>query len=91
MLWPIAFEFIEAYFRNDPDVLIKNPDPFQIYHYWFKSYSRDEPIFDYERISRPKSHSVRLRKVAFQRFVYLPYVPILVLCGASFVILFIWR
>jgi hypothetical protein len=82
---------IEAYFRNDPDILIKKPDPFQIYHWWFRSYSKDEPIYDYEREGnlRPKRHSERLRRTALHRFVYLPYSPILVLCAASFIILII--
>jgi hypothetical protein len=80
---------IEAYFRNDPEILIKNPDPFQIYHWWFKSYRWDEPIYEYEKTEkrRPKRHSLRLREAAFQRFVYLPYLPILALCAASLVIL----
>jgi len=85
---------IEAYFRNDPDVLFKNPDPFQTYHWWFKSYKKDEPIYGYEKTApgnqkRPRSHRSRLIQAAFQRFVYLPYLPIVVLCFASFLILWI--
>jgi len=83
---------IEAYFRNDPDILFKNPAPFQIYHWWFKSYGTDEPIYGYEgaignKARRPQRHSVRLRKAALQRFVYLPYLPILALCALSFIFL----
>lgn len=32
---------IEAYFRNDLDILTKNPPPFQIYHSWFQSYVKE--------------------------------------------------
>ncbi len=83
---------IEAYFRNDSDIFEKNPDPFQIYHYWFKSYSKDQPIYPYEKTRRhaprPRRHAERLREAAFQRFVYLPYVPLLVLCIGSFFLLY---
>lgn len=84
---------IEAYFRNDPDILFKDPAPFQTYHWWFRSYSQDQPIYAYERTggfwSRPKPLSVRLLKAAFQTFVCLPYLPILVLCVLSFAILMV--
>ena len=52
---------IEAYFRDDPDILVREPVPFQIYSFWFRSYHRDEPIYEYERnhkrefISLPKT------------------------------------
>jgi len=78
---------IEAYFRNDPDVLVKGPEPFQIYHWGFRSYARDEPIFDYEAAARPRSRKIRSMKIAFAAFVCLPYIPILLLCIASFLIL----
>jgi hypothetical protein len=78
---------IEAYFRGDPHILVKDPIPFQIYHWWYLSYSKDEPIYDYERTRRPKSLSVRLREAALHRYVCLPYLPILVLCVASFIFL----
>lgn len=80
---------IEAHFRGDPDILIKNPAPFQIYSWWFKGYS-DEPIYEYERtgsMKRPQPWSTRLRAAASQRFVYLPYLPIIILCIISFVLL----
>lgn len=72
---------IEAHFRSDPDILVKDPVPFQIYNSWYRSYSRDEPIYEYERRWRPKSRSKRLRQVAFQRFVCLPYL-VFILLGA---------
>jgi hypothetical protein len=80
---------IEAYFRSDADILIKKPHPFQIYNWWYKSYSRDEPIYEYEKNSgkRPQSHFARLIAAASQKFVCIPYLPILVLCGMTFVIL----
>ncbi len=81
---------IEAYFRNEPDVLIKEPMPFQIYNWWYRSYRYDEPIYEYERQQglRPKSFTERRREVAFQRFVCLPYLPILVLCAVTAVVLY---
>jgi hypothetical protein len=82
-------QIIEAYFRGDSDVLIKNPHPFQIYHWWYESYSNDAPIFGHEksRDTRPRKLSTRLRQAALHRFVYLPYLPILVLSAASFAFL----
>ena len=71
---------IEAYFRNDPEILVKEPFPFQIYHWWFLSYVIDEPIFEYEKKSRPQSHYTRLWKAMKQRFVLIPYVPIILIC-----------
>jgi hypothetical protein len=76
---------IEAYFRNDDDILSKNPAPLQIYHSWFESYSADRPIYEYEKKFRPQPHSTRFRRVAFQRFVYLPYLPILIFCALALV------
>jgi hypothetical protein len=78
---------IEAHFRNESDILIKNPEPLQIYHWWFLSFNEDKPIYKYEEGKRPRSRSARLREVAFQRFVCLPYLPILILCAASLVAL----
>jgi len=80
---------IEAHFRKDQDVLFKDPEPFQIYHWWFRSYAYDQPIFEYERKERPRSRSLRLRRAAFQRFVMLPYVPLLVFCVIIFAFLLI--
>jgi hypothetical protein len=78
---------IEAYFRNDPDIMFKDPEPFQIYNWWFKSYSKDLPIYPYEKEFRPKARSVRLRQAAMQKFVCLPYIPILILCVVTVAIL----
>jgi hypothetical protein len=38
---------LEAHFRGDDEILAKDPDPFQIYHWRFKSYALDEPIYEY--------------------------------------------
>lgn len=71
---------IEAHFRRDPHVLFKDPKPLQIYHWWFKSYSKDEPIYGYETAYRPAKKWQRFRSAAFQDFVHLPYSLIIVLC-----------
>ena len=76
---------IEAYFRNDPNKPEGSPDPFQIYHSWYRSYARDEPIYDYERGYRPRSLRVRLRQAARQPFVNVLYVSIIILSLISFV------
>jgi len=84
---------IEAYFRDDKDILVKNPAPFQIYNWWFRAYANDEPIFEYEKrthddwISRPTNHAVRLKRAALQRFVYLPYAAIIGLSVLTFIVL----
>lgn len=85
---------IEAYFRGDPDVLVKDPDPFQIYNWWFRSCARDEPIYAYEKTlpyprRRPRTRLVRLKQAMFQLFVCLPYFPIIVICALSTFLL--WR
>lgn len=69
---------IEAYFRGDNDVLVKDPVPFQIYYFWFRSYSGDEPIYGYER-NRPRSRTRRLLEAGLQQFVHLPYSVIIFL------------
>lgn len=82
---------LEANFRGDEDVLIKNPDPFQVYNSWFRSYAYDEPVYEYEKTSRPgqparpRSSSMRLYQSARQRFVHLPYSIIILLSLASIV------
>jgi hypothetical protein len=75
---------IEAYFRDDPDILIKNPAPFQIYHWWFRSYANDEPIYEYEKQSRPKRYWIRLWVAMKQQFVFVPYAPIILVCIIMF-------
>ncbi|GEM_PF-1188857 len=71
---------IEAHFRQDQDVFIKEPKPLQIYHWWFKSYSQDEPIYSYENIYRPARKWDRFKNSALQDFVHLPYSLIIGLC-----------
>ncbi|WP_347114828.1 hypothetical protein AAHB66_00390 [Leclercia sp. S52] len=71
---------IEAHFRQESDVLIKEPKPLQIYHWWYKSYLNNEPIYEYENASRPLSKWRRLKNAAFQDFVHLPYSLIIGLC-----------
>ena len=79
---------LEAHFRGDKEILIKNPKPFQIYHWWFRSYSDDEPIYEYERrYGRPRTRRQRLISTAFQRFVVIPYLPIIVLALISTVLI----
>jgi|SRR5215213_34 len=73
---------IEAYFRDEPDILIKNPAPFQIYHWWFRSFAYDEPVYEYERKYRPKPHFRRLAAAMSQPFVFVPYLPIILICIA---------
>ena len=73
---------LEAHFRSDPDVLVKDPDPFQIYNWWFRSYANDEPIYPYEKENglRPRAKTRRLLDAALQSFVHLPYSLIIFLC-----------
>lgn len=71
---------IEAHFRQDADILFKDLKPLQIYHWWFLSYSKDLPIYEYEGKYRPSDKSARLWKAARQPFVHLPYSLIIVLC-----------
>lgn len=75
---------IEAYFRNDKTSLFPDPDPLQIYAWWFRSFVKDEPIYEHERKFRPTSRSRRLFYAAFQPFVMLPYVLIIVICFVGF-------
>ncbi|WP_447884678.1 hypothetical protein [Serratia fonticola] len=71
---------IEAHFRKDERILFKNPLPLQIYHWWFKSYSQDLPIYHHESGYRPSSKRKRLLKAACQPFVHLPYSLIILIC-----------
>lgn len=68
---------IEAHFRNDPDVIVKSPAPFQIYHSWFESYAGDLPLYAYEK--RPRSSLRRHWEVARQPFVALLYITIIII------------
>ena len=78
---------LEAHFRQDKDILIKDPKPFQIYSWWFKAYFSDEPIYPYEFESRPSSLAKRFFDAALLPFVHLPYSLILAIC----VLTFIWQ
>lgn len=78
---------IEAYFRDDPNKPEVSPAPFQVYHSWYKSYSKDKPIYDYEKAYRPRSLSARLRDVALHPFVNVLYVMIICLSVVSFLLL----
>lgn len=77
---------IEAYFRDDEEILFKNPKPLQIYNWWFKTYSKDEPIFPYERKFRPRSITKRYIEAGLQTFVHLPYSLIIIACIALYVL-----
>lgn len=71
---------IEAHFRGEQELLIKELQPLQIYNWWFKSYSQDCPIYDYEDKYRPKPLKSRIWSAAFQDFVMLPYILIIIIC-----------
>lgn len=78
---------LEAAFRDDPDILWKDPPPFQIFSWWFRAYADREPIYADEK-DRPKlSRAQWLRRIALQRFVMLPYVLFILLSIVGFV----WR
>lgn len=78
---------IEAHFRNDKDILFQDPVPFQIYHWWYHSYANDEPIYLYEKASRPTSQRRRFWNAASQSFVHLPYSLIIGICFS----LYFWQ
>lgn len=73
---------IEAYFRGDNEILFKDLKPLQIYHWWYKSYLKDAPIYQYENDYRHKSLKFRIKKAAFQDYVMLPYLLIIFACFA---------
>ena len=77
---------IEAHFRKDEDVIVKDPEPLQIYNWWFHSYSRDEAIYPYEQDYRPQSKCRRLWNAGNQSFVHLPYSLIIFICGVLFIL-----
>ena len=74
---------IEAHFRHEPEILpeYKNPTPFQTYHWWFIAESQDLPIYPYEKARARKSFAWRLCRSMLQDPVWVPYVPIIVICG----------
>lgn len=71
---------LEAAFRNEPDILVKDPPPFQIYYWWFRSHRYDRPIYAYEQEQRPRPFLWRLMITMGTDFVFLPYLPIIALC-----------
>ena len=75
---------IEAHFRGDSDILLKNPKPFQIYSSWYSSFINDLPIYQYEEETRPTSQTKRLFESARQSFVHLPYSLIIAICLSMF-------
>lgn len=66
---------LEAHFRNEQELLpeFRNPKPLQMFHWWFLSYTGDNPIYPYETAFRPRAYRVRLWRAACQSFVHLPY------------------
>lgn len=71
---------LEAAFRGEADILVKDPAPFQIYSWWFKSTRYDTPIYPYETATRPRPFIWRLLTMMVQDFVFLPYLPIVAFC-----------
>jgi hypothetical protein len=78
---------IEAYFRDDPNKPEASPVPFQIYNAWYRSYVKDEPIYEYEKAFRPRPQIARLGAAAMQPFVNALYAVIILLSIISFVLL----
>ncbi len=75
---------IEAYFRDEESILVKDLKPLQIYHWWFKSYSKDKPLYPYEESTRPRLKVSRLWSAGTQGFVMLPYSLIILMCSVLF-------
>jgi hypothetical protein len=68
---------LEGYFRSEPNA---NPiAPFQIYHWWFQTHVDDAPIYPDEQ-GRPQPYLWRFAKAMAHPFVFLPYLPIIVMC-----------
>ena len=78
-------QVIEAYFREDPDVLIRDPPPFQIYRSWFQTYYDKQAFADEKR--PPQSWRKRLWTAARQPFVSALYVTIIALSVMSSAVL----
>jgi|GEM_PF-2290483 len=65
---------LEAYFRGDEkyqDII-----PFQIYHSWFKAYSQDPPVHEYEKNNISKTPLSQTLSNAMLPLVFMPYLPI---------------
>jgi len=74
---------LEAYFRNDKDSK-GPPSLFQIYHSWNESHVHDTPIYRYEHKFRPLDIVLRFIKVMCYPFVFLSYLPLIILCLAFY-------
>jgi hypothetical protein len=73
---------LEAYFRNDPDILVKDPPPFQAFNAWFMTYVRDERLYQSE--NRPRPFWSRFFKLAIQPFICLPYAVLIILSAGGY-------
>jgi hypothetical protein len=69
---------LEAFFRGQPEILFKDPPPFQIYHWWLRCHVEDMPIYADEK-RRPQPLWLRFLKIAAEPFVCLPYVVLIAL------------
>ncbi len=80
---------IEAYFRGEEEILLefKDPMPFQIYHSWFRAFTKDPPIYRYEETKRPRSKVIRFARAALHPSVWLLYVVIVLLSLSSYCVL----
>jgi hypothetical protein len=83
-------KIIEAHFRGDPKIILKDPVPFQIYDSWYKSYKKNEPIY-VDEPPRIKELNKRIWLAARHRYVYFPYVPIMILCAFAILIIALQR
>jgi hypothetical protein len=79
-------EIIEAYFRDDPNKPEVEPDPFQVYRYWNKSYARYKPISENEKFYKPRLDA-HLKNAALHPFVSILYITIIGLSLISFLLL----
>jgi hypothetical protein len=77
---------IEAHFRHEEEILFKDPEPLQIYNWWFRSFNKDEAIYSYEKSYRPKSKFSRFCASAKQPFVHLPYSLIVIICLSLYIL-----
>lgn len=80
---------IEAHFRGETEIFIKDPAPFQVYNSWANSYSKDTPLYQWEKDGgyRPKPKWKRIANVAKAQFVCLPYAVIVILSAVTFALL----
>lgn len=67
---------LEAYFRGDENY--QEIVPFQIYNSWFKSYSQDPPIHEYEKFKISKTPLAKTLSNAMLPLIFMPYLPIII-------------